>query len=331
MQVKVKAGVEGLFKLIARDENLEITRETPVFTNLVLDAGLDQMSAGPWLGKCVVGTGNSTPVANQVQLDNSLAVTTSIFAQYTLSQKTTLPYYQEFSITHRFNKGAAAGNLSEVAVGWGNLLVGEIFDRALIQDVNGTPTSITILDNEYLDVVFIMRYYYDVTNRTDTLYLVNQKDEPISTHTIESFIEFIHPLPNGSGMSNTPNISGNWGRVVVKNLGGNYLPGQFFNNHYANIVVFGSETVSVGTNTTLPGSSGSGMTISNTYPTTRSVLGEIGFGINNGNGEYHGSRVLTTFGYLKFKVTPKIPKNNTEVFKIRILITWDRYVAPVAP
>ena len=78
MNLEMNNEVGARFKLVARKASTEeITRETDWFQNIVLDTGLARMSVGVYIDRCCVGTGNSTPVATQTQLDTFKASTTT--------------------------------------------------------------------------------------------------------------------------------------------------------------------------------------------------------------------------------------------------------------
>ena len=182
MNFNTECGVGAVLKLIVRkaDTN-EIVRETPEFQNIVLTTGLERMAVGTWIDRCVVGTGNSTPVASQVALDNFLAVTTTTAAGVQDTggiQVTTAPYYWFGRRTWRFANGVATGNISEVGLGWGN---SNLWNRALVKDINGNPTTITVLADEYLDVVSEVRVY--PKESTGSFNLVDKVGIVISTHS----------------------------------------------------------------------------------------------------------------------------------------------------
>ncbi len=81
------------------------------------------------------------------------------------------PYYSTTSAGFRFSAGTASGNLTEVGVGW---LPGsgmppapndyQLWSRALILDGLGSPTSVTILGDEVLDVFYSIRIYPPTTD-----------------------------------------------------------------------------------------------------------------------------------------------------------------------
>lgn len=181
MNINITQKVGARFKLIARKSSTdEITQESAWSNNLVLDAGLSQMLVGSWSTLCMVGSGNSTPVASQTQLDSIIASTPTVQVATTGGiQATTEPYYHWARRTYRFGEGAAAGNLREVGIGWAN---NACWNRALIRDANGNPTTLTILSDEYLDVVVEVRNYLTRTS-TGSFNFLDKLGNVVSTHT----------------------------------------------------------------------------------------------------------------------------------------------------
>lgn len=180
MNLEMNSEVGARFKLVARKASTEeIIRETDWFQNIVLDTGLARMSVGLWIDRCCVGTGNSTPVATQTQLDTFKASTTT--DQYSTGgiQVTTLPYYMWARRTYRFGEGVAAGNISEVGMGWANA---NLWNRALVKDTNGNPTTITVLADEYLDVITEIRVYPQET-LSGSFNFLNKAGAVVSSHT----------------------------------------------------------------------------------------------------------------------------------------------------
>lgn len=160
MNLSVNCGVGAIFKCVVRKADThEIVKQTPEFHNLVLDAGLSRMSVGDWIDRCVVGSGNSEPIRGQVSLDNFVSSTTSTavdVADAGVIQVATTPHHWCGHRTWRFATGTATGNLSEIGLGWGD---SNLWNRALIRDNSGNPTTITVLPDEYLDVFCEVRVY----------------------------------------------------------------------------------------------------------------------------------------------------------------------------
>lgn len=182
MNFNTECGVGAVLKLIVRKADTdEIVRETPEFHNLVLTTGLARMAVDTWINRCCVGTGNSTPVASQVALDNFLASTKTTALGTTDTggiQVTEAPFYWFGRSTWRFNVGVATGNISEVGLGWGD---SNLWNRALVKDIEGNPTTITVLADEYLDVISEVRIY--PKESTGVFNLVDKFGDIISTHS----------------------------------------------------------------------------------------------------------------------------------------------------
>ncbi|WP_218955173.1 MULTISPECIES: hypothetical protein, partial [unclassified Acinetobacter] len=188
MKICIKNQVGARFKLIARKADLSISKESAWGHNKVLDTGLDRMSAGTWIDRCCVGAGNSTPLNSQVALDNLIASTTTIFATE-LIKNTVTPYYYGVRLTWRFAQGVAAGNLSEVGLGWGNA---NLWNRSLIKDSSGEPTTITVLADEFLDVVSEIRIYLPETI-SGSFNLTDKDNVVLSSHNFIGIPVIMNP------------------------------------------------------------------------------------------------------------------------------------------
>lgn len=317
--LQVNAGLEGIFQLKVYNEDMSVKHETPEFKNIVLDIGLDRMSVGAWLGRCAVGAGNSVPHASQTQLDNFIASTTARISVSTSVNKTP-PYYQEIIYTYRFGQGVAAGNLSEVAVGWGNAATGsDIFDRALIKDTQGNPTTITVLTNEFLDVVFTLRIYYAETHKIEDFSLLDGKGGVIKTMSVESYVECVYPKSNTYNDSDIPGGTA----VSWRGYAGNYGSTQSYSSLWSSVANFGNETTRFLASNIF--SYGDGESASTIYPTSRSAICTATIPINKANGNFIGGYINTSLGFIKWKFSEPFTKSNTEQLTIRVQISWGRY------
>src|SRR5574337_1573872 len=151
------ARLAGKFSLVAHklDGSSRVLAEW--FDNLIVDNGLNRIGTGSYMDQCYVGTGSTAPTNADTALEMQVASTSSIHAT-TSGTSTSPPYYGYSRRTFRFGVGAAAGNLTEVGVGWysgTNML----FSRALIKDIDGNPTTVTVLSDEVLDVAYEFRNY----------------------------------------------------------------------------------------------------------------------------------------------------------------------------
>jgi len=149
------------------------------FPNLITNYGMDLMSGAIGAYRdmwryCSVGTGNAAPAFANTQLANRKAttdyrpVTTGGIEESYVWQRT----------TYQFAQGAAAGNLAEVGIGSMSSGAG-LFSRALIKDVQGNPTTITVLPDEVLQVVWEVRHYFP-TATTSTLTIAGSGEHTVS-------------------------------------------------------------------------------------------------------------------------------------------------------
>jgi len=130
------------------------------FPNLITDYGMDLMSGAVsgytemW-NYCSVGTGNAPPAFGNTNLVNRKASTNSTASSLIGNEEN----YIWRRITYQFPQGAATGNLAEVGIGVSS--TGDrLFSRALIKDASGNPTTITVLPDEVLQVVWEIRHYF---------------------------------------------------------------------------------------------------------------------------------------------------------------------------
>ncbi|MEG2263009.1 MAG: hypothetical protein RSC68_01400 [Acinetobacter sp.] len=307
MNFQANVQVGALFKLIVHKGNPEQpSKETPMFHNLVLDAGLDRLSVGSAIDRVCVGSGNSAPIISQTKLDAFVASTTTTQGyEVGIRQVTTEPYYYGGRIIYRFGEGVAAGNLSELGLGWANT---NLFNRALIKDANGNPTTITVLADEFLDVVVEIRVYPQ-RSFTGSFNLLDKLGAVISTHSVDGSCLI---GVDGSFQLGGPVSLGDWGSNALLVYSGNR-----------------GDSVIQDPLTYIGSSSG----IVKTYPTPRSCKGVANFGLTVANGihqsfrvavQFLGSRYISTLGY-KWQITPPIQKNNKQEIQYSFTLNWDRY------
>lgn len=296
MKINVNNKVGALFKLIAHKGDGVAVRSTGWFHNTVLDSGLDRMGVATWIDRCCVGTGNSTPAATQVSLDSFLASTTTIQDQ-SASVSIVKPYYLATKVIWRFGMGVAAGNLSEVGMGWGDA---SLWNRALIKDISGNPTTITVLADEYLDVVSEVRFYFD--DVAGSVELTDKLGNIISSHSVvgrPSLLTASYATPTYNQIYFGPGYvySGEIGAVTSEPLGTRV---QFL--------------------------------VGDTVRTARSISATHELGVDFANFEHKSisvSAVLnggaSSASFYQFGISPPIPKNNKQIIRYKIVFNWGRY------
>lgn len=306
MNIKSHCKVGAKFKLIIHNGDGVPVRESEWFDNLVLNTGLDRMSVGTWINRCCVGTGNSTPTPTQTKLDSFVAATTTVQVDNidTSNISSTPPYFAA-KRTWRFGAGIAAGNISEIGMGWTDT---DLWNRALIQDTGGNPTTITVLSDEYLDVVSEIRVYPNETIN-GSFDLLNKNGAIISTHSYIGmpWFDSAHFIAEKIDLAN---------HSVFK-------PAEIY-------------TGGIGTQiTSTPIGTMQSFTTSNSYPNPRTVRSILSLALNDANLthksfliKYAGllSQSVYNAGY-KLEIDPPITKSPTQTMQYTFEMSWDRYVA----
>jgi len=199
------------------------------------------------------------------------------------------PYFGWRRKTWRFAQGAAAGNLSEVGVGWATS--GSLFSRALILDSGGTPTTITVLADEFLDVTYELRQYPVTTDNTGTFVLDGLTYDWVSR-------------PANVTSSFVPNAAMNSASI-------NYYNGA------------------IGAITGSPSGTGSGLLTptpqsysTGSYSITFTLIASITQA--NLAGGITAARIIGSGFDYQFGFTPAIPKDNTKILSIDYTHSWAR-------
>ena len=145
------------FAVIRSDGTVRVS--TPWMDNIVTNAGLDDIGNrnGP-LTYCHVGTGSTTPAVTDTGLTTWLASTNTVFAGPTYAASGISPYMGTTTVTYQFAAGVATGNISEVGVG-PNASNTNMFSHALVVDGGGSPTTITVLVTEALQVTYQLQAF----------------------------------------------------------------------------------------------------------------------------------------------------------------------------
>lgn len=146
--------------------------------NLIPSAGLDRLLDPSTSGnfRVAVGAGTKVEEMSDTMLESWIATTGTANTDYRENefQVVDSPIYYRKRMAARFGEGAAAGNVGEVAWllgGGGATENGPVFSRARVRDANGDPTVITILPDEFLDVV-IDYYIYPQEEASGTVSLM---------------------------------------------------------------------------------------------------------------------------------------------------------------
>lgn len=344
-EIRIPIGVYNEYKLSvmkgdADGNPIPGTRRdvTGWFHNLITDTGLENfgnaLSVSPinWARGCRVGEGNTPPVFADTNLQDIVATTvTKLSIVYSRDTGATPPYVQRETI-YRFATGVAAGNLTEVG------LVGASSDgsgsggalnvsttcstRALILD-GVTPTTVTVLSDEILDVTARQRLYVpdDVAGIiTPTGGVVSDIDYVIRACEIDQ-----GPTTNQGGWGGGASDTG-WDFTDRDTSG-----------HGENAFYVGASSA-IGANTASPAGTKVDVDEADGVVTTLSYvaashyrdikmtagLGTALTGINNADGI---GAVMMSYGSCSFQIgfTPRMVKTSDMQFDITLRLAWARY------
>ena len=301
IEMKINTGVSGHFTMMTTNTKTGEQKVVASFPNLILDAGLERMGTGSYLDVCRVGSGMSLPTVLQTQLDAKIASTNT--KQTVLSgAQATPPYYGWKRITFRFAAGTATGNLSEVGVGWGNITTDNfLFSRALILDGGGSPTTISVLADEALDVIYELRLYPPLTD-----VVVSGLDLGMSTHTATV-------------------------RAASVTDGGFWGDGLGYEVVFAQSLWTALYNGTIGAITTTPSGSGASADPTNLsyVPLSRTKKSNLNLSLTQANlaGGIVSLLTRTTIGRYQIGFSPAIDKTASRTLRLDLQVSWGRYVA----
>ncbi len=276
------------------------------FDNLITNAGLNYMaSAENWLLWCQVGSGSTVPTVADTALANRIAGTSTVQANVEGVQASA-PYYVWRRITKRFAAGEAAGNLSEVSMGWAP--TGGLFSRALILDSEGEPTTITVQADETLDVTYEFRFYPKVVDDVGEFAVTGNRGDTY---------DFIARACNVTLLDSTSGWStDSGGRSMAVNTSS--AMAQLF-------------TGEIGLITGSPSGTGqaNGSRLSNVAYVNDSFtrVFRLTLGLSNGNiGGIRSARIRMGIGNFQFQFDPAIPKLSDAELILDFSHSWGRVV-----
>lgn len=172
-------GIAGEVRCIVKREDGSVKEDTGFQKNLILNQGLDFFGGDKGVNifaSCVIGSGNTAPTINQTQLVSFVALVNGIqhSAEYAYSATGDNLYKSNKVYKYSF-AGLNNVNISEVGLASQGSSSANYYlcTRALIRDIAGQPTAITILTGEVLEVYYKV---WRVISVLDTSYVVNMLD-----------------------------------------------------------------------------------------------------------------------------------------------------------
>lgn len=151
MMMQSQVGLSGRYRLQVR-KNGKVTKDTGWFKNLITNNGMDIITTlSNWSNYCSVGSSSATPSFSDVALGSRVA--TSAVVNDFPSRIETDERYLVGQKVFTFPAGTATGNIAEIGVGSASNGT-SLFSRALVRDAMGNPTTITVLADEDLVVIY---------------------------------------------------------------------------------------------------------------------------------------------------------------------------------
>lgn len=275
------------------------------FDNIITNGGLDRVgSGGGFLNYCHIGTGTNTETATDTALQSFERSQSSIQSTSYTAQGSA-PYYGSKTRTYRFNPPGSNKNYAEVGISWTST-TGNLFSRARIKDGGGSPTTISVLADEYLDVTYQCRNYPDAL-------------------TLEEYSVGGYAIDFLASEVTTANV---WGLDIGDELDwGNPLDTQWraYSSDAAIGAVTGVPTASAfdDINNGTEGSYSPG-----TYYKDMTYNAGLNDGPSSGNASIGGATFNTEYSKYQAIFDPVIPKTNTQTLAITLRYTWARATIP---
>lgn len=320
LTVKSHVGVKAVFQFTTYNADGTVKEQSGDSPNIVLDQGLDRMGVGSYIDAVAVGTGNSEPATTQTALDVQVAYTSAEQGNYVLTYEAEpVPRYV-LKKRYRFNAGAFNNdNLTEVSIGW-TASGFEAWNRALILDTLGVPTSLTLLSDEYLDVSILVYYYPPTEDSTQTLNVVDGEDQPLNEITITTRSANLGKFDPPTQYSRYGGVS-IYGTVTAL-IGQNY----WMTLHDGDIGINTSEPQGAQLAGTRYGDSSRVKLVADDYIAgSHKATGSFVMQLDGGNGLIRSMFIQTSLGCYQSQFEPPIEKLNTQTLTIPVALSWGRY------
>ena len=309
--INVTIGVEGRYELIRRKiADDSVVHTTGEFPNLITNLGLNRLGYSGVMPYCGVGSGTATPTVNDTQLQGLIG-TSSNLRSTTSTRLSTTPYWVEESRVYRFDPGMATGNLSEVGVGWDEGAGFKTWSRARILDGSGNPTTITVLADEYLEVVYTIRFYPPLNTTTYNVTITGSA--PLAgTYSFQTRIANV----TSAMIYGNSAVTGLWSAMAYGGANTKLGPvtGGIIDHAEAVLFGYGSDSPYL-----------DGSKRRSSVVTANIDDGNVTGGIKGM--ETQVSIPGTGFFYMTFQhlITPPLPKNADNGLTLNFSFTWDRY------
>lgn len=303
----------------------ELIQEIGPFDNLITNQGLNRVGTDFFAERLFIGTGTAPPAVTDTKLGTFLNYTQGFAPSQNWNAAILRggppEYWVQGAGTWRFNAGAATGTLTEVGVGWfepGGFTAPNhrVSSRALIVDSGGSPISITVLPDEYLDVTYSLRYYPYVGPDVVQTVVISGVNYTFTTRALGV---------ESSSYCSVNAIAGmNWsGQTELKTGTAAGTPPALAGITATSMLNQGTTTYVPTTKNTYVDSSlsisavfSAGLTQANMTYGIRGIISAV---TNSANSQ--GSFINSTF---QSTISPAIPKDNTKILQFGASMSWSR-------
>lgn len=289
----VNLEMEGFYQLQVLRADGTVKFETPVFKNMIVDSGLDQIPSDV-ARYAVIGSGSTPPAYSDMALQSPVG-SQSNAGQVVTSFQNVSPYVVSATVKYLFSN-LDAGVIREVGL---INFVGRLFSRALIVDGSNNPAPITLEGGEDLNVFYMLKLYPKLTDRVSNI-VVNGV-----THECRMRAS---SLPSGWSIS------------------------PMFDNLGAMSVGFNPYSGDIGTIQNAPSGSTAFSIASNIsayIQGSKELKFDVFIDLLKANFELGVKSVLfevfpTALGYWQCSFTPPLPKNSSNILAMSFKISWSR-------
>lgn len=302
--INIGLAIKGRYRLQTK-KNGKVTKDSGWFDNLITNNGMNLIAINTnWHRYCSVGSSSATPAFTDIALGSRIA-TTDTPGTPSSSIQPSERYFIGQKI-HTFVAGTATGNVSEIGIG-SQPDGTSLFSRALVLDTMGNPTSITVLPDEDLVVVYqlwikqpIEDYNLTVGGRNIVMRACRVNDtDPIATQrnlrwSFNSTAVF--QLPSGAG----------------------------------NIILFSGDISAITGYPSGTQQTGGGTPVMAAYVTdSHEITGTITFPTGSGN-----SAAIKSFGWVfgptcwQAQLDTEITKTNLQTLRFGLKLSWSRDSGP---
>lgn len=221
-------GIAGEFRCVVLREDGTVKEDTGYQRNLLLDQGLDYFGGkhGNDIGsRLLLGSGNSKPEVSQTLLDSPVAIASRTNTKFDKSyvDKGDGLYRMWQENVYRFSN-ISNMNISELGLASSRVsssttpLISDYWltTRALIKNLSGNPTTITLLDGEILDVYYKIHKVIDVSEREFVIGMTDGDEGSIPYNVkIKGFAVGlpVNDVTNNTSYVNTGGSSSTYARV----------------------------------------------------------------------------------------------------------------------